>query len=91
MTGSPTLIDDAPERAEKFRDTMNFVENDQAILVLPQKESWLCKPVPVLPSLQVKIDRRGTLIGNCPCQGRFSNLTRPDDCHSGLLRQRMLR
>jgi hypothetical protein len=30
---------------------MNFVEDDQAILVLPEEESWLCEPVPVLPSL----------------------------------------
>jgi hypothetical protein len=35
---------------------MNFVEDDQAILVLSQEKSGLCKPVPVLPRLQVKVE-----------------------------------
>ena len=30
---------------------MNFIEHDQAILVLTEKEGWLGKPVPILPSL----------------------------------------
>lgn len=65
---------------------MNLVEDDQAIFVLPEKESWLCKPVPILTGLQIKVDRARTLIGNCSCQGRFSNLPGADDGYSGLLR-----
>jgi hypothetical protein len=62
----------------------------QAILVLPKKESWLCKPIPILPGFQVKVDRRGAPIGNLSRQSRFANLTRADDRYSGLFRQKML-
>jgi hypothetical protein len=51
MTASPPLVDDASEGTEKLGDAMNFVQDDQAILVLPEEEGWLCKPVAVLPSL----------------------------------------
>ncbi len=69
---------------------MNFVEDDQASLVLSEKKGWLCKPVPVLPSLQVKVERRGTVVRNLSRQSRCSNLTRADDCHNRLLRQGVL-
>jgi hypothetical protein len=35
---------------------VNFIEDNQAILILPEEESWFCKSVAVLPSLQVKIE-----------------------------------
>ena len=69
---------------------MNFIEDDQTILVLPEKESWLCKPVPVLPCLQVKVERCGTAARNLSCQCRFANLTGADDCHCGLFGQGVL-
>jgi hypothetical protein len=47
------------------------------VSVLPQKESWLCEPVPILPSLQVKVERAWALVGNLACQSCFSDLTRP--------------
>jgi len=31
---APSLIDNAPERVEKFRNTMNLVQDDEPILVL---------------------------------------------------------
>jgi hypothetical protein len=90
MTRSASLIDDAPKRAEEFRDAMDFVEDDQAILVLPQEESWLCEFASILPSFKVEVERPWTLVCDLSCQSCFTYLTRPDDSDSGLLSEGML-
>ena len=56
MTASPPLVDDAAQGTEKLGNAVNFVEDDQAILVLTEKECWLCKPVPIFPSFEVKVE-----------------------------------
>ena len=35
---------------------MDFVEDDQAILVLPKEESWLCESISILPSFEVEVE-----------------------------------
>ena len=55
---------------------MDFIEHDQAVLVLPEEEGWLHNPVPVLPSFQVEVDRCRTLVGYGARQRRLSNLAR---------------
>jgi hypothetical protein len=69
---------------------MNFVEDDQAILVLPQEESWLCEFVSILPSFKVEVERPWTLVCDLSCQSCFTYLARPDDSDSGLLSEGML-
>ena len=90
MTRSASLIDDAPEGAEEFRDAMDFVEDDQAILVLPQEESWLCEFVSILPSFKVELERSWTLCLRSLSQSCFTDLARPDDRNNGLISKRIV-
>jgi len=90
MTCSASLIDDAPKGAEKFRDAMDFVEDDQAVLVLPQEECWLCQFVSILPSFKVELERSWTLCLRSLSQSCFTDLARPDDRNSGLISKRIV-
>jgi len=52
MPRSSSLIDDAPEGAEEFWDAMDFVEDDQAILILPLWRVDLSKLDPKSPKFK---------------------------------------
>jgi transposase len=68
----------------------DFVEDNRATLVLPQKERRLCEPIPIFPSLKVKVERQCAFVRDLAYKGCFSDLTGPMIRHSGLLSQRVL-
>jgi hypothetical protein len=59
MAPAPALINDAAKRAEQLRNAMNFVQHDQAVLVLAEKENRLDQLLPVLSCFQIKIKCSG--------------------------------
>ena len=63
---------------------MNFVQHDQAVLILAEKENRLDQLLPVLSCFQIKIKCSGVRVGNLSRQGGFPDLPRPDDRHSRL-------
>jgi hypothetical protein len=69
---------------------MDFVEDDQTVLILPKEESWLCESVSILPSFKVEVERPWTFVCDLSSQSRLTDLTRPNDSDSGLLSEGML-
>ena len=84
MAGAPALIDNAAKRVEQLRDAMNFVQYDQAVLILAKEDNRLDQLLPVLSCLQIKIKRSGVRVGNLSRKGRLSNLPWSDNRHSRL-------
>jgi hypothetical protein len=56
MARAPSLVDYAPERTEQLGNSMDFVEDDQTIRILLEKENRLSQFLSIRPSFQVEIE-----------------------------------
>jgi hypothetical protein len=73
------LIDDASKRLEKLRNPVDFIQNDQFILMLMEVEFRVGQFGPVGRQFQIEINGFGAeTIGHCVSQSGFANLARPD-------------
>jgi hypothetical protein len=80
---SAAFVDQAAEDLKYLWRTVDFVEDDQPVLVLPQKQGGIGKLPAVFWGFEIQIDGRHFL-GNAPSQGCLSNLSRTDERHGGL-------
>jgi hypothetical protein len=58
---------------------MDFIKNDQPVLILLQEQGRVGEFVPVVPGLQIEIEG-GASFGDFQRQRRLADLTRPDQC-----------
>ncbi len=82
MTAAAALVNQAAQRLEYFRRAVDFIENDQPVLIGAQKKRRLDQLVPVLRRLQIEIERVGAL-RDCQGERRLADLTRANEGNGG--------
>ncbi len=73
--------------AEELGHTVNLVQHNQSVLVLPKEQHWLDELVAVLSRFKVEVKRTRLLVGDVARQGCFPDLARTDDGNGRLLLQ----
>jgi hypothetical protein len=84
MAGAPALIDNAAKRVEQLRDAMNFIQYDQAVLILAEEDRALD---------QATTTSRSGTNSTWVCSFTLSARAEPSDCaiESKAFTERILR
>lgn len=82
-SGRAIAIDQAPQNLECVWQTMNFVADDQLVIMACKIEFWFRQFGPIRLRLQIEISR-GPAFANISCRCRITDLTMPQQRAAGL-------